>query len=139
MRLIRDRKVPETLGISNRDGLTLVEVVVSIALLSALMVSLLSIRSSHVRQIRLAAQKRHAVELLDRQLSQWFEDEYLVPIDTQGEFEGDELLFWQTGLVSQSNYLNGMKVRVDAVESASGNVVLSVEVVIPSSTAEARQ
>ena len=139
MRLIRDRKVPETLGISNRDGLTLVEVVVSIALLSALMVSLLSIRSSHVRQIRLAAQKRHAVELLDRQLSQWFEDEYLVPIDTQGEFEGDELLFWQTGLVSQSNYLNGMKVRVDAVESASGNIVSSVEVVIPSSTAEARQ
>ena len=139
MRLIRDRKVPETLGISNRNGLTLVEVVVSIALLSALMVSLLSIRSSHVRQIRLAAQKRHAVELLDRQLSQWFEDEYLVPIDTQGEFEGDELLFWQTGLVSQSNYLNGMKVRVDAVESASGNIVSSVEVVIPSSTAEARQ
>ena len=139
MRLIRDRKVPETLGISNRDGLTLVEVVVSIALLSALMVSLLSIRSSHVRQIRLAAQKRHAVELLDRQLSQWFEDEYLVPIDRQGEFEGDELLFWQTDLVSQSNYLNGMKVRVDAVESASGNIVSSVEVVIPSSTAEARQ
>lgn len=139
MRLIRDRKVPEAIGLSNRDGLTLVEVVVSIALLSALMVSLLSIRSSHVRQIRLAAQKRHAVELLDRQLSQWFEDEYLVPIDTQGEFEGDELLFWQTGLVSQSNYLNGMKVRVDAVESASGNIVSSVEVVIPSSTAEARQ
>ena len=139
MRLIRDRKVPEAIGLSNRDGLTLVEVVVSIGLLSALMVSLLSIRSSHVRQIRLAAQKRHAVELLDRQLSQWFEDEYLVPIDTQGEFEGDELLFWQTGLVSQSNYLNGMKVRVDAVESASGNIVSSVEVVIPSSTAEARQ
>ena len=139
MRLIRDRKVPEAIGLSNRDGLTLVEVVVSIGLLSALMVSLLSIRSSHVRQIRLAAQKRHAVELLDRQLSQWFEDEYLVPIDRQGEFEGDEQLFWRTGLVSQSNYLNGMKVRVDAVESDSGNVVSSVEVVIPSSTAEARQ
>lgn len=139
MRLIRDRKVPEAIGLSNRDGLTLVEVVVSIGLLSALMVSLLSIRSSHVRQIRLAAQKRHAVELLDRQLSQWFEDEYLVPIDRQGEFEGDEQLFWRTGLVSQSKYLNGMKVRVDAVESDSGNVVSSVEVVIPSSTAEARQ
>jgi len=139
LRLIRDRKVPEAIGLSNRDGLTLVEVVVSIGLLSALMVSLLSIRSSHVRQIRLAAQKRHAVELLDRQLSQWFEDEYLVPIDRQGEFEGDEQLFWRTGLVSQSKYLNGMKVRVDAVESDSGNVVSSVEVVIPSSTAEARQ
>ena len=139
MRLIQDRKVPEAIGLSNRDGLTLVEVVVSIGLLSALMVSLLSIRSTHVRQIRLAAQKRHAVELLDRQLSEWFEDEYLVPIDRQGEFEGDEQLFWQTGLVSESSYLNGMKVRVDAVDPASGNVVLSVEVVIPSSTAEARQ
>ena len=117
-----------------RRGLSLVEVVVSIALLSTLMVSLLSIRSSHVRQIRLAAQKRHAVELLDRQLAQWFDSETLVPVDQQGQFDGEDQLSWRTGLVSRGDF-NGLKVRVEAFESASGDVVSYVEVVVPDSRA----
>lgn len=54
-----------------RSGITLIEVVVGLALMASLLASALLAGSSHLRQMRAAADKRQATELLDRFLSQW--------------------------------------------------------------------
>ena len=113
-----------------RRGLSLIEVVVSVALLSTLLVSLLSIRSRHVRQIRLASQKVLAAKLLDRQMAKWFDSETSLPVGEAGNFEGNELLSWRTFSLPDGNAWNALKVRVEAVESETGTVVSSIEVIV---------
>lgn len=72
---------------SRRKGLTLVEVVVSIALLSILLVSMVSINRQHTRQIRLAKKKQVANQLLDQLLGEWFQNSEPLPKVGQGVFE----------------------------------------------------
>lgn len=115
-------------------GLTLIEVLASVALLSALMVSVLAVRASHVRQVNLAAKKILAAKLLDRHLARWYEDDISIPINQQGDLDATRNFLWQTNSMPSQNSWDAIKVRVDVIDSVSGQVLCAVEVLSPDST-----
>lgn len=111
-------------------GITLIEVLVSIGLLATLMVTTLSIRTRHVRQIRVAREIEQATLALDRQIAIWFEDEEGIPVDESGILDRENGLTWKTTvlpLASSNSGWQAVKIRVAAVSVDSEEVVVAVD------------
>ena len=117
-------------GCSKAAGLTLIEVVASVALLSSLLVTTLSIRARHIRQINYAFEKNQAVELLDLQVADWFESEDGFPIGQNGNFPANDDFRWQVFSVpvDSSNPTWQLEaVRIDVTSNKSEKSVVSLE------------
>jgi len=69
----------------------LIEVVASIALMSVLMVAMLTAWTKHKEQIQRAEAKLQAVTLLDQQLGSWFAANGGPPFPAEGRFFDSEL------------------------------------------------
>ena len=111
-----------------RRGLSLIEVVASIALLSVLMVALLAAWSKHNAQLQKAQQKLEAVELLDQQMGQWYVNNGGPPFPAEGQFSGTGFA-WRSFRTPQRLPLPGGLVAVTVTVVNERNVeVASVEV-----------
>lgn len=77
------------------SGLTLIEVVVSMALLSTLLVVMLKAHSSHVRQINLSDKKQSACQSLDLLIADYFEQGLPLPAFAEGELDGSPDCTWR--------------------------------------------
>lgn len=113
-----------------RNGLTLIEVVASIALLSTLLVMMLSIRSGLVRQANQAYSAQQAVEALDMQLATWLEVSGTIPLDETGDFDSTKEFYWRTFLIPTRSSNDAWKiatVRVEAVSVTTQEPIASVE------------
>ncbi len=102
----------------------------STALLSTLLVMVLSIHSRHVRQINLAFNKQKSAELLDELLADWFSKDDQIPENANGNFPGYPDFYWRTSVfpaqATNPNWpLN--KIRVEVVSMASNQVLTRVE------------
>lgn len=111
-----------------RRGLSLIEVVASIALLSVLMVSMLSAWTRHKQQLERSEQKLVAAELLDEQLAAWFSRDEGPPFPATGRF-GNSGITWRTYRTPQTPPMPGglLAVTVEALDRENLQL-LSIEV-----------
>lgn len=86
---------PSSIACKTR-GLTLIEVIASIALLGALMVAMLTVHSKHTRQVKLAAKKQTAATLADELIGGWFKSPEPFPANTSGQFVNNSDFRWTT-------------------------------------------
>jgi len=110
--------------------LTLIEVVVSIALLSTLLVVMLNTYSAHVRQINLADKKLAACEQLDVLIAGYFEDRLPLPINQEGVLDEAASSIWRsTAVPSQLSNprWRAQTIRFEAINTQTNQVLAAVE------------
>jgi type II secretory pathway component PulJ len=118
-------------------GLTLVEVVAGLALLSTLLVAVLTTKARATRQWSHAQRKLEAIAAADRLVTGWWQDLDRFPRRSAGRMPGASGLAWRTSPVAKPE-LSGLAVSVVRVEvfdeAASGAAdrtpLASVEVVL---------
>jgi len=81
---------------SVRRGLTLVEVIASLAIVSTLLVGLLVAGSRHADQIRRSRRMLDVIARVDALLYEWAGSGGLVLKKTEGELPGEDGLIWRT-------------------------------------------
>lgn len=86
---------------SHRSGLSLIEVVAGIALLSTLLVSSMLAWTTHRAQIRRAQLQIEAVQLADLQLSLWYAERGGLPQQTEGPLLNHATLTWKLEPVAE--------------------------------------
>jgi prepilin-type N-terminal cleavage/methylation domain-containing protein len=117
-------------------GLTLVEVVAGLALLSTLLVAVLTTKARVTRQWSHAQRKLQAAAAADRLLVEWWPRRDVFPRQSSGRLSGDSGLRWRTTpLANQAlNALRTSVVRLEVLDDRSTrsgeDVLASVEVVL---------
>ena len=81
-----------------RQALTLVEVITSIALLSTLLVGMLTAYNRHVRQLSRASDIQVAVKLSDQLMSEWFRSDEPISEHRLGVFSSNPEFSWQLSI-----------------------------------------
>ena len=125
-------------------GVTLIEVLVSLALLGSLAVAMVLARGRLVDQHRLALQKAQAVQVADGLLAHWLaqgKEEF--PIDASGRVESHDDWVWQTRQVPlpELDPFNAQVVRLTIMDTGvPGKPVelTSVDVVVPGRDGDAQ-
>lgn len=79
-------------------GLTLIEVVAALVVLSTLLSSLMMANSAHRNQYQLATQKQQALELLDQWLRQFKDSPASIPINQSGYLDVNQQWEWRTSV-----------------------------------------
>ena len=119
---------------SRRRGLTLVEVVAGLALLSALLVTVLTAKSRATRQLASANRRLEAVAAADRLLVGWWQDRAHFPRQSSGRVPGDAGFAWRTSPVRNDavNALAASVIRVEVIDERAKprSVLAFVEVVL---------
>ena len=115
-----------------RVGLTLIELVVGLVLLATLLVSILLASSRYEKSLRLAKDRRKAVQLADVLIAEWFDSPRGIPIQANGPLDAEGLV-WRTQL-ARNDQLFGRDVRIvrlDVSRVTQPNVseLLSIELV----------
>lgn len=120
-------------------GLTLVEVVAGLALLSTLLVAVLTTKARVTRQWSGAHRRLEAVAAADRLLADWWQDRLMLPRRSAGRVPGDAGLGWRTTPVRNdaADALAASVVRLDIFDaraispaSSPGVVLASVEILL---------
>jgi type II secretory pathway pseudopilin PulG len=78
-----------------RSGLSLIEVIAGIALLSTLLVSSMLAWSTHRLQIRRSQLQIEAAQLADQQLSLWYSERGALPVQKSGPLLNHDFLRWR--------------------------------------------
>jgi prepilin-type N-terminal cleavage/methylation domain-containing protein len=119
---------------SRRRGLTLIEVVAGLALLSVLLVAVLTAKARATRQWINSARRLEATAAADRLLTRWWPDRAHFPRDAAGRVPGDSGLFWRTSTVRNDavNSLVASVVRLEVLDGRTNPPVTlsSVEIVL---------
>jgi prepilin-type N-terminal cleavage/methylation domain-containing protein len=132
----RCRTFSRTTPRSRPRGLTLVEVVAGLALLSTLLVAVLTTKARVTRQWSHAQRKLQAVAAADRLLGEWWPRRDEFPRQASGRVAGDSGLRWRTEPVANPplNALRTSVVRLDILDERAtrpaDEVLASVEVVL---------
>lgn len=84
---------------SAQRGLTLLEVIAALAIISTLLVGLLVAARRHVEQVRRARQTLDVAARVDALLYRWMSSGGLVLREDEGELPGEDGLRWKTQLV----------------------------------------
>src|SRR5687767_6965975 len=119
-----------------RAGLTLIEVVAGLALLSTLLVAVLTTKAKLTRQWSLAQQRLRATEAADALLTTWWQEPKTFPRQAAGRVDGEPGLRWQTTVVANEplNRLNATVVRLEVFgpvgPTGGDNVLAAVEVAL---------
>ncbi len=106
---------------ARRHGLTIVEVLVGILLLSTLLVTMLVAFSRHRRQMERASLRLEAIEIADELLASWYARVGGVPYEEAGRCGPQNEFTWRTHLVpsSQANSIQMDVIRLEIKESAA--------------------
>ncbi len=121
--------------LSSRSGLSLIEVIGSIALLVTMFVMILKAWTIHQRQMRRAESLLTATRLLDQQMASWYATGIGPPVDFAGSFSGTSSLQWKTQLLPRSFDLPaGFQVLAVSVYESAGEPVFSTAVVVVTSS-----
>ena len=119
----------------SRNGLSLIEVIGSIALLVTMFVMILRAWTIHQRQMRRAESLLTATLLLDQQMASWYATGIGPPADSAGSFSGTSSLQWKTQLLPKSLDLpSGFQKLVVSVSESAGEQLFSTEVVVVASS-----
>jgi prepilin-type N-terminal cleavage/methylation domain-containing protein len=102
--------------LDQRRGLTLIEVVASLLLLSSLLAGILVAYGRHARQVRRAQQRIQAVASADHMLADWFRASTRVPKASSGSVPGDKKLRWRTRPVNGTEPQTALDVEVVRLE-----------------------
>jgi hypothetical protein len=119
-----------------RTGLTLLEVVAGLALLSTLLVAVLTTKARVTRQSAHAQRRLEAVTAADRLLAGWWRDVKRFPREGGGRVPGDAGLAWRTTPVANApvNAMAASVIRLEVIDVRNqdmrGAVLASVEVVL---------
>lgn len=114
----------------SRRGLTLIEVVTSVALLLALLVMMLTLHARHLRQINTAFEKQQAAELMDQLLGEWFSIDQPFPANQSGTFANRPGYSWRTSTIAAKAtnlQWNAQVTVVEIVSQQTSGVVTRVE------------
>ncbi len=88
---------------SRHHGLTLIEVVASLAILGSLLVAILQARGRSIQQWSAANRRIEAVAVADALLSQWWQKPEALPHQGTGQIAGDSRLAWRTRLMEEKS------------------------------------
>lgn len=129
---------------SSRLGLTLVEVIVSLALLSTLLVGMVCAHDRHARQIRNAEEMLRIVRRVDRMLYGWMETDRAIPREAAGVLADEKGLVWKTRLLTSGASKN---LQIDVVRLEIGrqadrlleHPVLTIDLAVPASSLPAEE
>lgn len=88
---------------SAKAGLTLVEVLAALALLSTLLVGILMASNRHTEQIRRSRQTLEVLHRVDALLYRWTGSGGMVPRKANGQIPGRDELIWKTHVVSKQH------------------------------------
>lgn len=114
-------------------GITLIEVVASLALLSMLLVGILKSFAANQKQLTLASQQRIANTAMDELLAEWFESPEPFPVNASGVFGDEKQFAWKTSWVRNiqvGQNLPAQVIRVQVSSVTSSDRILSmVEIV----------
>jgi len=121
-------------------GLTLIEVIASIALLASVLVGIVVAKSRHTHQLAQALRKQEAVRAADELIASWWLTQDGVPVGNEGVVVGDERLHWRTQQLT-GHELEKWGVRVVRVEfhdaaaqstaDLAGETLVTVDLVVP--------
>jgi type II secretory pathway pseudopilin PulG len=113
-----------------RTGLTLVEVVAGLALLSTLLVAVLTTKARATRQWASAHRRVEAVSAADRLLAAWWQDVDSFPRRASGRVPGDAAFVWRTAPIANPDLkaLSASVIRLEILDG--GNVLAWAEVVL---------
>src|SRR5688500_13208484 len=103
-------------------GLTLREVVAGLALLSTLLVAVLTTRAKLTRQWAAAERRLRATEAADALLTAWWQDVKTFPRRASGAVPGDDRMSWRTEVVSNelADRLEATVVRLEVFGDPAG-------------------
>lgn len=122
--------------ISTPRGLTLIEVVVSLGLLSTLLVGILVAYHRHAERIRASQESLNALDGIDRLMCNWTSQGISAPYPAHGELPGEDGFVWRTEAI-ETNYheplgIDIVRVAVFREESASaGDPIASIDLAVP--------
>lgn len=133
-----------SLRCSPRAGLTLLEVIAGIAILSTILVLAVVSRSRQARQLALSQRIDRAVTAADELIADWYVDPAPMPLGQSGPVEGQEGMAWRIFAVSNDRVeqLGARVVRVQVLQERSshgieaGEVLTEVDLVLPSAQPE---
>ena len=101
---------------SDRVAFTLIEVVAALALLAALLTSMVLAFSAHHRQSKLATQRQAAVVIADELLAKWFaSSDPRIPRNGAGTLHASAPWSWRTQIVNQTN-IDSLPVQIVRLE-----------------------
>jgi type II secretory pathway pseudopilin PulG len=119
---------------NRRSGLSLLEVIAGIALLSTLLVSCMLAWSLHRRQIRVAELQIEAAELADQQLTLWYADKGRLPEQPAGSLMDHKTLKWTLEPVDEADDLpKGFQLKRLVVRDEQNHGLLHVDLLTPDS------
>jgi hypothetical protein len=115
-------------------GLTLIEILGALVILSTLFVGILVAKGRSIRQLYHAEEKAAAIELTDALVSKWWSNPAQFPRNKRGKIEGHENREWRTSIISndQLRRLGAQQVRVELFDADSTHrVLVQLDVVLP--------
>ncbi len=126
---------------STKAGLTLVEVLAALALLSTLLVGTLMAHSRHAEQIRRSRRTLDALRRVDELLYRWMATDGLIPRTATGSLpgegeSGEDEWIWRTRLLSR-DHCQSLKVDVVRLEvfprreAAARQPVVALDLAVP--------
>ena len=112
-----------------RAGLTLIEVVASIAILGTILVGVVLAKARYTKQSALAERLLQASQAADELIAGWWGSPDGVPVGRQGALEGGHHLRWETRVVPNPaiESLGARVVRVQILDNSSGSAVMGNE------------
>lgn len=114
-------------------GLTLIEVLASLALLGTLLVALVQARGDHLRQWTLAQRKLEAVDAAERLLEAWWADPATLPRSGSGTLDGGWR--WRTQVreapALEHEALHAELVRLEVLEAEGPKVLVTIDLFVP--------
>ena len=124
---------------SSRRGVTLIEVVAGVLLLSTLLVSIILTHSRHALQVRKAQRRLAAIEATDNLLVRWFDSPHGVPLEREGTFHRRLGLAWRTTIIDrQQGQIFGADVArlevFDLKDTEAVKPIVTIDILIESSS-----
>lgn len=103
---------------SRHQGLTLIEVIASLAILGSLLVAILAAKGRSIQQWNTANRRIQATAAADALLSQWWQKPETLPHEATGAIEGDSKLTWRTRVIEERELgeLGLEKVRLEILD-----------------------
>jgi Tfp pilus assembly protein PilV len=117
-----------------RRATTLVEVLLGLALLAALLVSILTVRSRAARQTVLARTRQDATRSADRLLTRWCADPATFPRGATGVMPDAPQFTWRTRVIDNQSARNlgASAVRLEVSDPDAPEILIAVDVLLPS-------
>lgn len=125
---------PRPLRTRSRRATTLVEVLLGLALLAALLVSILTARSRAGRQTVLARAREEAIRSADRLLTHWWTDPTTFPRSATGVVPDAPQFTWRTRVIDNpsARNLGASVIRLEVNNPDAPEILVAVEVLLPS-------